>query len=147
MIAKRVATAAAMGAAAAFAKGYSMIRVLLVDDQAHVRTGWRMRLSLEPDIIIAGEAADGRQAVELAAELQPDVVLMDVEMPGMDGITATGHLLEASGTCAVVVTSIFDNSSTRALSRAAGAAAFVGKQEPIDTLLAAIRACAQKPVG
>ena len=120
-----------------------MIRVLLVDDQAHVRVGWRMRLSLEEDIIIVGEAGDGREAVELATDLRPDVVLMDVEMPVMDGITATDHLREGSGACAVVITSIFDNGETRARAQAAGAAAFVGKQEPIDTVLAAIRACAQ----
>ena len=124
-----------------------MIRVLLVDDQAHVRIGWRMRLSLEPDIVIAGEAADGRQALELAATLQPDVVLMDVQMPGMDGITAADHLKEGSGACAVVVTSIFDDAATRAKAREAGAAAFVGKQEPIDTMLAAIRACVHGRVG
>ena len=120
-----------------------MIRVLLVDDQAHVRVGWRMRLALEPDIIIVGEAADGRQALVLAAELEPDVVLMDVEMPGMDGITATGQLQEGARVCAVVVTSIYDDASTRNRARAAGAAAFVGKQEPIDTVLSAIRACVQ----
>lgn len=120
-----------------------MIRVLLVDDQAHVRAGWRMRLSLEPDMVVVGEAADGRQAIALAANLEPDVVLMDVEMPGMDGIMATDHLREGAGACAVVVTSIYDDVSTRDRARAAGAAAFVGKQEPIDTILSAIRACAQ----
>jgi DNA-binding NarL/FixJ family response regulator len=120
-----------------------MIRVLLVDDQAHVRTGWRMRLTLEPDIVIVGEAADGRQALALASSLQPDVVLMDVEMPGMDGITATGHLREGGAVCAVVVTSIYDNRAARERARRAGAAAFVGKQEPIDTMLRAIRACVQ----
>lgn len=124
-----------------------MIRVLLVDDQAHVRVGWRMRLSLEPDIVVVGEAADGRQALSLAAALEPDVVLMDVEMPAMDGITAADHLKEGGGACAVVVTSIYDNAATRARALAAGAAAFVGKQEPIDTVLAAIRACAHRRVG
>lgn len=121
-----------------------MIRVMLVDDQAHVRVGWRMRLSLEPDIEIVGEAADGREAVALARTVLPDVVLMDVEMPVMDGITATDRLKAGEGPCAVVVTSIFDNGSTRARARAAGASAFVGKQEPIDTVLAAIRSCAPR---
>ena len=123
-----------------------MIRILLVDDQAHVRIGWRIRLALEADIDIVGEAANGHEAVALASRLQPDVVLMDVEMPVMDGIAATQQLRkEVAGACAVVVTSIFDNRAARERARRAGAAAFVGKQEPIDTVLAAIRRCVQEP--
>src|SRR5215203_4863976 len=68
------------------------IRLLLVDDHAVVRQGLRMFLSLDPDFEIVGEAADGNAALKLARELQPDVVLMDLLMPGMDGIEATGIL-------------------------------------------------------
>ncbi len=66
-----------------------MIRVLLADDQSLVRAGFRMILKAEPDIEVVGEAQDGRGAVVRAAELSPDVVLMDIRMPGMDGIEAT----------------------------------------------------------
>ena len=69
-----------------------MIRLLLVDDQSIIRQGLRMRLLLEPDIVVVGEASSGEQAIELVHELAPDIVLMDVEMPGMDGITATAAL-------------------------------------------------------
>jgi len=69
-----------------------MIRVLLVDDQTAIRRGLRMRLALEDDLIVVGEAADGPAALALAPELQPDVVLLDVQMPGMDGID-TAHAL------------------------------------------------------
>ena len=66
-----------------------MIRVILVDDQITVRHGLRMRLMLEPDMLVVGEAGDGQEALHLALSLSPDVVLMDIEMPGMDGIAAT----------------------------------------------------------
>ena len=66
------------------------IRILITDDHSVVRQGLRMFLGLDPDIEIVGEASDGAEAVKMAGELQPDVVLMDLLMPGMDGITATG---------------------------------------------------------
>ena len=66
-----------------------MIKLLLVDDHSIVRQGLRMRLLMEPDIVVIGEASSGEQALELVDVLSPDIVLMDVEMPGMDGITAT----------------------------------------------------------
>ena len=72
-----------------------MIRVLLADDQTMVRTGFEMILGVENDIEVVGQAADGRQAVSAAARLHPDVVLMDVQMPTMDGIAATREIVAA----------------------------------------------------
>ena len=74
-----------------------MIRLLLVDDQQGVRQGLRMRLTLEPDITVVGEANTGEQVLALVQSLAPDIVLMDVEMPGMDGIAATAALQECTG--------------------------------------------------
>ena len=72
-----------------------MIKLLLVDDQSIVRQGLRRRLLLEPDIAVVGEASSGEQALELVELLTPDIVLMDVEMPGMDGITATATMRDS----------------------------------------------------
>ncbi len=114
-----------------------MIRILLVDDQALVRQGWALRFALEPDIVVVGEAGDGREAVALVSALQPDVVLMDVEMPVMDGITALEALRGLP--VAAIVMSIHDNAEVRERARQAGARAFIGKQEPFEALLAVIR--------
>ena len=114
-----------------------MIRILLVDDQAIVRQGWAMRFALEPDIVVVGEAGDGREAVALAGVLQPDVVLMDVEMPVMDGVAALEEL--RSLPMAAVAISIHDDAEVRERAREAGARAFIGKQQPFEALLAAIR--------
>jgi DNA-binding NarL/FixJ family response regulator len=117
------------------------IRVLLVDDQPAVRAGLRMRLALEPDLMVVGEAADGREAVAMVAELAPDVVVMDVDLRGADGIAVTATLA-ASGRRPVVVLALRDDPVTRECARAAGAAAFVAKHETDDRLLAAIRRAA-----
>src|SRR5436309_3295660 len=115
-----------------------MIRLLLVDDQPAVRRGLVMRLHMEPDIQIVGEAGTGREALRLAQELAPDVVLMDVEMPEMDGIEATAALTLAVSHSAVVILSIHGDAYTRKRAQAAGAVAFVEKRGATDTLLAAI---------
>ena len=120
-----------------------MIRVLLVDDQAAVRRGLLMRLHLEPDIQVIGEASTGREALSLAQALSPDVVLMDVEMPDMDGIEATAALRQAVSASTVVILSIHDDAQTRRRAQAAGAVAFVEKRGATDSLLAAIRQAAQ----
>lgn len=123
------------------------IRLYLVDDESVVRTGLRLRLGVEPDIEVVGEAADGRRAVEGIAELRPDVVLMDVHLPGIDGIAVTLAVRTSVPGCAVVMLSLQDDAETRARARAAGACAFVGKDEMDSALTAAIRkaaACAAR---
>jgi len=122
-----------------------MIRVLLVDDQQAVRRGLGMRLHLEPDIQVVGEAGSGQAALPLAQRLAPDVVLMDVEMPGMDGIAATIALRAQLASSAVVMLSIHDDGPTQTRAQAAGAAAFVSKSSPPEQLLAAIRQAAGQP--
>lgn len=120
-----------------------MIRLLLVDDQPAVRRGLLMHLHLEPDIQIVGEASTGREALRLAQLLAPDVVLMDVEMPEMDGIEATAALCLAVSQSTVVILSIHDDARTRARAQAAGAVTFVEKRGATDSLLAAIRQAAR----
>jgi DNA-binding NarL/FixJ family response regulator len=89
-----------------------MIRLLLVEDQSIVRQGLRMRLLMEPDNVVIGEVSSGEQALELVQVLSPDIVLMDVEMPGMDGIIATATLRATTPRSAVVMMSIYDDART-----------------------------------
>jgi two-component system, NarL family, invasion response regulator UvrY len=116
-----------------------MIKLLLVDDQSIVRQGLRRRLLLESDILVVGEASSGEEALELVQSLDPDIVLMDVEMPGMNGITATEAMRDNTPQSTVVMMSIHDDVQTRALALAAGAAAFVEKRGAVEVLLATIR--------
>ena len=120
-----------------------MITLLLADDQLAVRQGLRMRLMLEPDITVVGEASTGREALTQVQHLSPDVVLMDIEMPGMDGITAAAALRDIHPQSAVVILSIHDDALTRARAQAAGAAAFVEKHGAVEALLATIREIAK----
>ncbi len=119
--------------------GEATISIVLVDDQATVRRGLRMRLTMEADIEVVGEAGSGEAALRLVRSLSPDVVLMDVEMPGMDGIDATAALRAAAPQVAVVILSLYDDARTRARAREAGAAAFVAKHQAKTTLLTTIR--------
>ncbi|HEY6411748.1 MAG TPA: response regulator transcription factor [Ktedonobacteraceae bacterium] len=116
-----------------------MIRVLLVDDQPVVRRGLRVRFQLEPDMQVIGEASTGSEALTLAQILTPDVVLMDIEMPDMDGIEATVALRTVVPQSIVVILSIHTDRQTRMKAQAAGAVAFVEKRGTTDILLAAIR--------
>jgi DNA-binding NarL/FixJ family response regulator len=118
------------------------ISVLLVDDEPTVRYGLRMRLALEADLTVVGEAADGIEALDQARALAPSVVLMDIEMPHMDGIEATRALLEQYPGTAVVVLSMHDDAATQSRAREAGAAAFVAKHSIDRALLDAIRSAA-----
>jgi DNA-binding NarL/FixJ family response regulator len=117
----------------------AMIRLLLVDDQPAVRRGLRMRLALEPDILVAGEAEDGAAALALMPDLRPDIVLMDAQMPRMDGIIATVALRAAYPNAAVVILSLHDDQATRKQAAAAGATAFLSKQASDTTLMAVLR--------
>jgi DNA-binding NarL/FixJ family response regulator len=119
-----------------------MIRVVLVDDQSVVRRGLRARLQLEPDIEVVGEASGGGEALSLAQALAPDVAVIDVEMPEMDGIETTVALRRMNPQCAVVILSIHDDAHIRSRAQAAGAVAFVEKRGGADALLAAIRQAA-----
>lgn len=113
------------------------IRILIVDDDPNVRRGLRMRLRLDPAIVIVGEAGDGEAAVRQAAALQPDVVLLDLNLPILGGLTAC-RLIRAA-LVPVVVLSLEDDELMREHCLDAGAAAFVSKQDPTSVLLAAIR--------
>ena len=121
-----------------------MVRVLLVDDEPLVRRGLRARFRLEADIEVVGEAGTGVEALRLAPALAPDVVLMDVEMPEMDGIQAAAALRRLAAGSAVVMLSIHDDAEKRARAWEAGAVAFVEKRGSADALVAAIRRAARR---
>jgi DNA-binding NarL/FixJ family response regulator len=119
------------------------IRVLLADDQQLVRTGFRLILSAEPDIDVAGEAADGVTTVATARRIRPDVTLMDVRMPGLDGISATRQLMSLSvPPTRILVLTTFDVDSYVYDALRAGASGFLLKNAPPEDLIRAIRVIA-----
>ena len=118
------------------------VRLLLVDCQPSVRRGLKMRFGLESDLEVVGEACDATEAISLARTLRPDVILMDVELPGVGGIAAIETLRTATPDSTVVVFTLRDDAATSARARAAGAQAFVAKHQTEETLLAAIRGVA-----
>jgi DNA-binding NarL/FixJ family response regulator len=120
-----------------------MIRVVLADDQPLVRTGLRMILSAEPDIEVVGEAADGRAAVALCADLRPDVVLMDVRMPDLDGIEATRQVTAVDDSPRVLVLTTFDLDEVVYDALRAGASGFLLKDASEERLTNAIRVVAE----
>jgi DNA-binding NarL/FixJ family response regulator len=119
-----------------------VIRVLLVDDQALVRGGFRMILRPEPDIEVAGEAGDGAQAVAAAARLEPDVVLMDVRMPVLDGIEATRRIVTRRRETRVLILTTFDLDEHVYDALEAGASGFVLKDIEPERLAEAVRVVA-----
>jgi DNA-binding NarL/FixJ family response regulator len=116
------------------------IRVLVVDDQVLVRTGFRMILEAEPDMVVAAEAGDGEAAVARAADSAPDVVLMDVRMPGLDGIEAARRILERAGSPKVIMLTTFDMDEYVHDALQAGASGFLLKDVPPEQLVDGIRA-------
>lgn len=119
--------------------GTPRVRVLLADDHEMVRSGFSLVLRHEDDLEVVGEAADGQQAYELAQELRPDVVLMDVQMPRMDGIEAT-RLVVAEGLAKVVILTTFDHDEYLFAALEAGASGFLLKNAGPEQLLEAVRA-------
>jgi DNA-binding NarL/FixJ family response regulator len=118
------------------------IRVLVADDQSMVRAGFRMLLSGQEDIEVVAEASNGLEAIEKAARFDPDVVLMDIRMPELDGLEATRRILAADGTTRVLVLTTFDLDEYVYEALRAGASGFVLKDDPPEQLLAAIRTVA-----
>ncbi|MEV0237925.1 response regulator transcription factor [Nonomuraea sp. NPDC050786] len=118
------------------------IRVVLADDQPLIRTALQMVISDAPDLEVVGEAATGLQAVQLAGELRPDVVVMDLRMPGMDGIDATRLITRGPGPAQVVVLTTFDEDDNVYGALRAGASGFLVKDMALDDILAAIRVVA-----
>ncbi|MBE9206805.1 response regulator transcription factor [Nostoc sp. LEGE 06077] len=117
-----------------------MIRVLLVDDQNLIRQGLKELLKLEPDLEIVGEAENGAIAVDLAAKLQPDVVLMDIRMPIMDGVAATQEIHQNFGNIKILVLTTFDDDEYVSAALKYGAMGYLLKDTPSEELAAAIRA-------
>ncbi|MDO4821047.1 MAG: response regulator transcription factor [Rothia sp. (in: high G+C Gram-positive bacteria)] len=115
------------------------LKVLLADDQDMVRSGFALILSMEGDIEVVGQARNGKEALELAASVRPDVVLMDVQMPVMDGITATAALTEQLPGTAVLILTTFDREDYLFSALQAGASGFLLKTSDADELVAAIR--------
>ncbi|WBB69250.1 response regulator transcription factor [Micromonospora sp. WMMD812] len=119
-----------------------MIRVLLVDDQHLIRAGLRMLCDAQPDIEVVGEADNGRDAVSLAARLHPDVVVMDLRMPGVDGITATSRILADRPVVRVLVLTTFGDDDHLYPALTAGACGFLLKDAPPGDLVDGVRRAA-----
>ena len=119
------------------------IRVLLADDQQLVREGLRVLLDMTPDIRVVGEASDGAQAVRQAHQVRPDVVLMDVRMPTMDGVTATRQVRDTCPEMHVIILTTFDDDEYVFEGLRAGAVGYLLKDVPSEQLVEAIRAAAR----
>ena len=118
------------------------ITVLIVDDQALVRAGFRMILEAQPDLEVVGEAGDGSAAIDAVRTLRPDVVLMDIRMPGVDGIEATRRLTEAGTQSRIVILTTYDLDEYVFDALAAGATGFLLKHVPPEELVRGVRVAA-----
>lgn len=116
-----------------------MIRVVLVDDQSLFRAGVRMLIASQPDLEVVGEAGDGREALDVVDQTRPDVVLMDIRMPVMDGLTATAEILRRADAPRIVMLTTFDLDEAAARAIRQGASGFLLKDADPEFLLAAIR--------
>jgi DNA-binding NarL/FixJ family response regulator len=119
------------------------IRVLVADDQSMVRAGFRMLLGGEEDIEVVAEASNGLEAIEKASRFQPNVILMDIRMPELDGLEATRQILAADDSARILILTTFDLDEYVYEALRAGASGFVLKDEPPEQLLAAIRVVAE----
>lgn len=120
-----------------------MIRVLIADDHLVVREGLRTILEIQPDMELVGEASDGEEAVRLAAELKPDVILMDLRMPNMDGLAAIRAIRREQPDAAVVILTTYDDDAFIVQGLRAGAKGYLLKDASREALLGAIRAAAR----
>jgi DNA-binding NarL/FixJ family response regulator len=120
------------------------IRVLLADDHTVIRTGLRLVLEQEPDLVVVGEAADGRQAVELADSLGPDVVVMDLGMPNLNGIEASRRITEAHPKIGIVVLSMHSDETYVLRALKAGARGYLLKDSASEDLVRAVRAVSER---
>lgn len=118
------------------------IRVVLADDQPLIRAGLRMVIAGTPDVDVVGEAGTGTQAIQLARQLRPDVVLMDIRMPGMDGIEATQMITADSRAARVVILTTFDDDENVYASLRAGASGFLVKDMALEDILTAVHVVA-----
>jgi DNA-binding NarL/FixJ family response regulator len=118
------------------------VRVLVADDQSMVRAGFRMLFGREADIEVVAEASTGREAVDKAARFRPDVVLMDIRMPDLDGLEATRQIIAADDSARIVILTTFDLDEYVYEALRVGASGFVLKDDPPEQLLAAIRTAA-----
>jgi DNA-binding NarL/FixJ family response regulator len=116
--------------------------IVLVDDQELLRVGFRMVLDAQPDLAVLGEASDGAEAIELVERLAPDVVLMDVRMPGTDGVEATRRIVSSGSRSRIIILTTFDLDEYAHAALRAGASGFLLKDAPPADLLSAIRAVA-----
>ena len=114
-------------------------RLLIVDDHELVRESTQLMLEGEPDLEVVGEAVDGRHALELCRQLHPDLVLMDVRMPEMDGLSATRAIKEEMPSISILLVSAYDSEDYRREARSAGAAGYVLKDADMQQLLEAVR--------
>ena len=122
------------------------IRLLLADDHAVVRSGLRLLLEAQPDLVIVGEAENGEEAIRRTAELQPDVVLMDIEMPGMNGIEAARRIKTQSPGASVLALTMYEDDQYFFEMLRAGASGYVPKRAAPDELASAIRAVSRGEV-
>ena len=117
-------------------------RILIVDDERPIRRGLLLRLRAEPDFAVVGEAPDGLSAIDCARKLKPDLILMDIRMPGLDGLSAAARILAHDPGVRVIFLTMHDDARVRAEAARLGAAGVVGKQMIVEELVATIRTVA-----